>query len=305
MLESQAIGSVRVNVDIADAQFKLIGSGEAFAGKLAVESSSQIDPQLRWSDVGELIKTGSVTVDDVAIGNAADTLIGQNRRGFAGRITGSMTWSVGENGSARVESELTGRDISVDRVLLSRRIDLDFVAYENSIEIRALRGIYAGGQLQASGSWSLGNGNRVVQARIVRANGDRLLLPIHPSAKDWIGGEVTARATISGHGLSPWSEFRVRGFTSLHAGTTFHVPVGNAPLSVSSLRKVATALLEGGFSDHQVRHRGRRDRWPSSASLGKRWSIVQHGQQLATETTSILRICYIVMPEQARLVGGW
>jgi len=125
---------------------------------------------------------------------------------------------------------------------VARSLDAVLESDGFNVMVTSADGNYAGGQVQLDGRWSLGRGTKLVTARLTRADGKRLLIPINKAASSWAGGIISGRATIEGS-EEAWPDLiRVTGAVDLKKGTTFGVPIGEAHSPVSlSIKKTPLA----------------------------------------------------------------
>jgi hypothetical protein len=234
ILGTEALGSADVTLKINDSGLELRGDGKLFGGRVELTSTAPLDPAVRWSDVPKLITGGQLLLSNVRVDELIKGLAAQNPRRFAGQISGTTEVTLEQGQVVETKSRWLVRDLGVDGQILSRRLDADIATRGSQVNVRSIKGNYAGGQVQASGQWSLAGGSRTIDARVVRAEGDLLLLPLNPSANQWVSGKVSGRATIVGFGAGPFDDFRIRGTARLTSGRSFDIPIGDArtPLRV-------------------------------------------------------------------------
>ncbi len=256
-LGTESLGSLDVDLKISDAGFDLRGQGRLFGGRVELTSTSPLDPTVRWTDVPKLITGGQLLFSDVSVANVIQTLAKKNPRRFSGKISGTTDLTIDQDNNIASRSRWIVRNFGVDGTLLSRRLDADVSTLGTGVHVRSIKGNYAGGQVQATGQWSLAGGPRIIDARMVHGDSDRMLLPLHSSADQWIGGKFSGRASIVGYGQGPLDDLRISGAGRLIDGQTFDIPIGNAhtpfrvlvkrsPLSwQADLAKVRSELAQG------------------------------------------------------------
>ncbi len=234
ILGTEALGSAEVTLKINESGFDLRGDGKLFGGRVQLTSTAPLDPAVRWSDVPKLITGGQLLLSDVSVDDLIKGLATKNPRRFSGQISGTTELALDQGQVIETRSRWLVRDLGVDGQSLSRRLDADISTSGSQVNIRSVKGSYAGGQVQASGKWSLAGGSRTIDARVVRAEGEQLLLPLNAAANRWVSGKVSGRATIVGYGQGPFDDFRIRGAVRLTDGRSFDIPIGDAhaPLRV-------------------------------------------------------------------------
>ncbi len=227
-LNLQELGSAEAELKISDSRLQLNGRGDLLGGSIELTSEAPLHPEMRWQDLPELLLAGRLLISEISIGTVVDALTASRNGRFAGRLSGEIDFQLDPSGNHGWKSRFGVRDLEVDHQSVSRLLDAEISASGPEIEIRSIEGEYAGGQIRASGKWSLSDGPRVINAQVVRARGDQLLLPLAESAVTWISGWVSGRATITGLGSDPLGGIRGVGTVRVLDGQVQQLPVGNA-----------------------------------------------------------------------------
>jgi hypothetical protein len=226
-VSGQRIGEAQVDVAISEAGLQAEGSASAFGGDVAFRTRSPANPQTSWRELPWRVISGRWAFTDLALGEMLR--LGGQRGRLDGTLAGKAEVGI-ESGwpSLRAAAELRLESLSADGVLVARQLQAVLRADRRGLELESLRGTYAGGQLQAQGTWAPQSGQRMVRFRLTGADGNRLLLPISPAAASWLGGNVSGRGTLAGAGEGIFDEIRVQGRASVDNGTTFDMPFGDA-----------------------------------------------------------------------------
>lgn len=245
LLAGQQVGGAEVVLSMDGGALDISGDGNLFGGKFSVRTVAPIAPQATWLNVPDQL-LGEIRLTDVSVDRVSRRLFPTSSR-FGGaadatvkfdRVVDETRIEQSRRGveTLRSVTQLRLRNLSREGTVFAKNLLVDFNSQGQDLESISVRGTYAGGQLQAGGSWALGQGERVLSARLVHADGDRLLIPVSQSAEDWVGGRVTARAKITGAvGDSPFASIRVNGSVDVDKATTFGLPVGDghSPFTVT------------------------------------------------------------------------
>ena len=188
---SESLGSITLEIQIRDSSLSVKGDGTLLGGKMSLTGSSPLTATTQWNQVPNLIRNGQLSMTDVSVRESVRVLAKSQQPRFSGRISGTTEFELDANQELVGKSSWTLRDFSVDQQSVARSLMADFSLSATTIDIQRIRGVYAGGQIRASGQWELGSGQRMIDVRLTRGRGDRLLLPIDEEASLWIGGLVS------------------------------------------------------------------------------------------------------------------
>lgn len=225
-LGAQSVGAAEAQLSIDKAGMRVSADATVLGGRVLIKTVAPIPQTATWSDV-PATALGELKIEKVSLGHLARVVSGQKTR-FAGRLGGSIRFERCADGTLSSQSSLRLQRLAAGKTLVARDVALRFESSGKEITIRSIRGAYAGGQIEASGQWSLTSGKRLITARLVHAEGEKILLPINENADSWVGGQVSGRATIVGTGRNPLESIRVSGALHVDQATTFGLPVGNA-----------------------------------------------------------------------------
>ncbi|QEG01728.1 hypothetical protein Mal15_58070 [Stieleria maiorica] len=235
----ETVGQADVQAKVAPESLELSVGGTLLGGTFLIESDAALETTTRWDQIPATLRFNEFRFDRLSLRRLIG-LTTTNRSRYDGRlglvVTPTTAMSITSE-TAETNAALAIRldGVTADGVLVARtlRIDADLVGLTPVIQ--SVRGTYAGGQLDAEGRWTLGEGEKLLTARLNRADGRRILLPIHPQADQWVGGLVIGRATLTGRGDGLVDSLRISGSVRVEKGTTFGMPVGDAtsPMDVT------------------------------------------------------------------------
>ena len=230
LLDTEPIGQAALTATVAENQFAASLDAQLFGGTVKVKTVSDLNGTMGWQDVFEKMQLGEVNFERLSLRRILK-LSGIERPRFDARLSGSVTPNVL---SAQASAKISIDGLTADQTLIARNLDAKLEYRDHELAVKSVRGTYAGGQVELDGHWSLGRGEKVLTARLTRAQGDRFLLPIHQQASDWVGGRLSGRAAIVGHGAGIGESFRASGTVNSENGNALGVPIGEAhsPLDV-------------------------------------------------------------------------
>ncbi|QDV42728.1 hypothetical protein Enr13x_25780 [Stieleria neptunia] len=230
----ETVGQCDVHLQVQPDALDLSVDGTLLGGTVSIRSAAALETTTRWDQIPGRLRFSEFEFKTLSLRRILDLAMSSQPR-FGGRVSLAVTpinLTV-DSPSADVALRLDG--LTADGVLIARTLRIDADLSNRSVQIKSARGTYAGGQLEVDGQWSLGNGTKLLTARLTRADGSRLLLPIHRQAGDWVGGRVSGRASLAGRGEGIFDSVRISGSANVEKGTTFGIPVGDAysPLEVT------------------------------------------------------------------------
>jgi hypothetical protein len=232
-LNNASVGGLDVNLTVDEKSLQLAADGQLFNGNVSVTTRAPLDETTRWRDVPRLLQPTNLVLANVSLQQAL-RVVQRDEPNYDAVVDGEIQFSL--QPTMLAEGQLIAAAVSAFGRPFAPSVQVEFNADDHRIELRSISGTVAGGQLQASGEWSYGSGRRLLTARLIRVDGSRLLLPIQPDSDQWIGGVISARATIAGTGRTMMSGVRVTGSTTANGATSFGVPLGDAhtPFVVSA-----------------------------------------------------------------------
>lgn len=225
-LGAQPLGELILDVNIMEDGLHADAQGAILGGEVTMKTVSRMTEQTQWREIPQSL-LGGLRFQRISLARVTRRLYGKRTR-FDGRISGSVRWQSQRGHPFETNSKIKIERLESGAVLVARDIQLDARTTGAQLTLRSIRGNYAGGQLEASGSWSFDGGKRLLTARIVRADGDRMLIPVSEDATEWVGGSVTATAQVSGTGQGPFDGLKMSGALKVNQATTFGLPVGKA-----------------------------------------------------------------------------
>jgi hypothetical protein len=177
-------------------------------------------------------------------------------------------------------------NVSVDRRMVTRRLEGDVSVRPGVIAIRSIRGSFAGGQLTVIGQWApsrgvltretLGRGTGRLEVRAASIDVSRALLLVEPAIARTTSGLLSGRLTVE-TGVNT----RARGSVELRRSVLSGIPMGDAHAGVSanldarlerwalSLHAIEASLGTGRiYGDANLRSSSRR---PGAFSLASQW----------------------------------
>ncbi|QDV83564.1 hypothetical protein TBK1r_25060 [Stieleria magnilauensis] len=225
-LGEETLGSADVRLSVQRDTLDLNVEGTLLGGTINVRSDAPLDATTRWNQIPSKLRFTDFKVEKLSLRNLL-LLTTLQRPRFDGRVDATVTpTSLVGDPAANLLIHLDG--VTADGVLIARSLRLNLTVTNDSIVIRSARGTYGGGQLDAKGEWAIGPGVKLITARLTRARGNRILLPIHPQGDQWVGGIVSGRATVTGNGDNFIDSVRLSGSVQVEKGLTFGIPVGDA-----------------------------------------------------------------------------
>ncbi len=227
-VNGEDLGSLSAQAEVLDSQFRLFADGDLLGGETELTSQADLQPTIRWNDLPQIALNGNLILRQLALGDAVRVLSETDDRRYSGRLDGRVDFQLQANATPQWNASLDLRDFSIDQRPISRLLKAKLSQQENNIAVESIDGSYAGGKLQASGTWSLAAGKRLIHARLVRAEGRSLLLPFGKLAGQSVDGLISGRASIAGIGSGVFDGVRVTGALRTAGGQAYGVPIGDA-----------------------------------------------------------------------------
>ncbi len=250
----EAIGELDLQFAVDEAGVRLEASGELFGGRLRVRSTAVGDAMRRWQDVWRALVSGEVELRSLSLREAVRGLpiVGVSPAGgldeLSGQLDGSLLIEVDEESVLSTRSGWTLRELMVGNTMITRQLDVRLGSRGPDIEIRSLRGVYAEGNVDITGRWSLADGPKSLDMRLSRVDSGRFLAPIFGGGEiggmgsgrgdrispgSPIGGRLSGRATLTAVDADRTGWFgptglRVDGSLRLADGTAWGIPTGTA-----------------------------------------------------------------------------
>ena len=227
-------------MEASDSELRLNGEGNLFGGSFQVETASPVTANATWwnliptslsMDQPQTI-TGALRLNSMNLAQA-NRVLHLVPRQLDGLVSGTLDLqpSTSTGGPFRSQALLSFDSLAVDRKLLSRRVNADLLLSPAELQIRSLRGNYAGGQIEAMGSVGLSSGIGRLQVRLAAIDAAQGLILISPSASNWAEGKLSGSISIDSG-----ATIRARGSVTLRAAKLFALPTSDAHASL-----VATA----------------------------------------------------------------
>ncbi len=241
------LGNASLDLQAHQGQWQLNGEGNLFGGRFTVATASQLTADASWLELLPAVipLTSTPTANGTARFHSVnlsqiDQLFSISSRQIAGTVSGVAEWRQANRREAeatpKTQALLTFDNLVVDRQLLARRIDGDFEIDSNGIRIRSLRGNYAGGQVDASGSLGFRAGTGRLQVRLAAIDAGKGLMLISPQSSNWVSGRLSGSLSIDSG-----ATYRARGRLTLRqsknasfASTETHASlIANVPRDLS------------------------------------------------------------------------
>lgn len=230
-LGSQSVGEADITMRVDGETLDASLDGRLFGGKATIKTIAQLDQLTSWIDVPTKLQFTEFQLDGFSMRRLLQHA-GIDRPRFDARIGASVTPNLSSSDGSPLglsgTAKLVVAGLTADGVLVSRSLKLAVRFDGTDLVVESCNGVYAGGQVDIDGTWSVAGGTKLLTARLTRAKGEVFLLPISARASDWAGGIVSGRATIAGFGAGWIDAFRISGSMSTESGTTFGMPIGNA-----------------------------------------------------------------------------
>ena len=228
-LGPEVLGEVDLEASIDDAGFQLDGDGRLFGGSVRVRSTQQLEASTGWDDVFRSLSGGELEIRSVSLSQVIGSLpAAAEAPELSGQLDGSARLALDADGVMTTNSGWSVRNLAIGATPISRQIRMELVTEGSDVQVRSLRGSYAGGQVDASGRWSLARRARLLDMRFSGVDGARFLLPIVGPEAVPIGGRISGRATLTATGEGLFDAVRVSGAVRVREGVAWGVPVGDA-----------------------------------------------------------------------------
>jgi hypothetical protein len=231
------IGTLQARVQATEGEIALSGEGTLFGGTFTVETTT---PLTADTTLGDLLRAFGGSATAVA-GDAADrplptvqgraelqqlqlrrlsAILPRGNRKFDGRISATTDFSSGD--TWRAGAEITADNLWLDGRVLSRRLTAAMEIADGKVEIRNLRGSYAGGRIDATGRFDLVNSTGRLNLRVAAIDFSRAMSAVSSDSRDWVGGRLSGRGT-----LEVASDLVFRGAVEVHENEIFQLPTGD------------------------------------------------------------------------------
>ncbi len=269
-IDAQDVGSAVLNLKLDAESIRAGLHGKMLGGEMSVEVDAPIDESVPLEHLPQRLQFRRFEFKNVSLQRLLTQATGRRTR-FDGRLAGNVSvLSLQPDCNATSQIEVVG--LTVNRKLISRGMTVAAKLNSNQLVITGARGVLAGGQIELDGQWTVGDGSKTMSGRLSRAEGNRLLIPIHDDAQDWIGGKVSGRVIIVGTGGGLAESVRMTGTVQTENGMAFGIPVGDgrSPIELSlDLQPLNWKLGLPVIKTDLARGRVRGDLVLSSASAGR------------------------------------
>jgi hypothetical protein len=193
---------------------KVVGEGRVFGGVAGLELSAV--------DFSGRDLSGKATVKTMQV-NELTRLLGPARWN---RLRGDVSATVElgqatDSGVPQADIQLTASDLILAGKSLGSRLDIKARTIGSTVVIQSVQGAYAGGRLQASGTWSPGSTTKQIEVSFTNVDLNAGLSPWLTKLRGHIGGKGSGILTLTGD-----RRLRVRGTVSARDCVVFGVPTG-------------------------------------------------------------------------------
>jgi len=145
-------------------------------------------------------------------------------RAWGGRGDANIDFNLGSSSSGGLlatRATIGIFNFTVHRNLVTRALGLELRTRGGQLNIDSLRGSYAGGAVEATGSWTLPTGPRQLLVTFSRVDSARAFLPLSSDAMTWFAGQLSGRVRIhEANGL------RLAGSLEGSRAIVFGIPLG-------------------------------------------------------------------------------
>lgn len=228
-LGGESLGDIALDATIDADAFRLRGDGQLFGGRVRMRSAIPLEAAATWEDVVWSLAGGELEFRGVSLGQLIRAVpAGVPVPKLEGRVDGSARIAINAQGLTTTDSGWSVRGLAVGELPVAREVRMAVRTEGSEIEVRSIRGSYAGGQIDASGRWSLGGGPRLLEVRFAGVDGNRFLTPLLGRGGVPIAGRLSGRTTVTGVGAGAWDAFRVAGSVRVREGVAWGVPIGDA-----------------------------------------------------------------------------
>ncbi|NND95898.1 MAG: hypothetical protein HKN47_01055, partial [Pirellulaceae bacterium] len=229
------IGTLSSEIKAAPRQFEVDAHGEIFGGTLAISTVTDITPETTWWRLLDTSTTSNLSLDSMQLQKMIAVIPPPLAPAIAKRRwQGNLTADVEiQNNSGNRESmiEFNLDDLTLDGLLLTRRVGVVARLSGNTLSIDQVTGSYAGGRVDANGRWSLDSGIGQVNVRLSSVNASKFFLPISTTTAEQLDGRLSARL-----GLYTGTSDRIsaRGSVEISDGRAYGLPVTSAHSDITA-----------------------------------------------------------------------
>ena len=212
---SIASGTIEATAD--DGRLSLEGSGDLLGGTFEVQTSAATTAASDWAEAFGRLASGVFEAKRLDVGEVFPLIRSGDRRRYRGEV--SMT--VDNRAADQTAVDVSLRNVAVDGQTVARDFSARVVNRDARWTIVRSAGRVAGGTVLLSGVWSMGQGPRQLEARVVSVGASPVLRVINDVSGDAFDGEVSGRLTIA-NGRS----LRIGGSLTSRQSELFGIPVG-------------------------------------------------------------------------------
>lgn len=214
-----AVGDLRLAVDAMQATWTIQGDGTLLQGPARLTATLRAGEAASWDQLAGVPVAATWVAGPMQVGNLFQLWQPAERaEDWAGQA--SLRWTAESDGDAPLRSiaQLSIDGLQYRNQLITDRLSIELASIGSRLDIRSVRGSYAGGRISGSGRWSLEPGPRQLALRLSSVDASRALLPLTAESGEWFDGLMSADLVIAGGGA-----LRLSGQMELRNGVTFGV----------------------------------------------------------------------------------
>ncbi len=229
------IGSAKLALQSTGGQVGLEGNGELFGGTFRVDTTTQLADGASLSAFYESIiqstTQGEFEANGVQLLDLTRTLTPENRRRIQGSVSakGQVNLIDSGHGTTTGSATVIVDHASVDGQLLTQRLSAVLDYRQGRVQIRSLRGTYAGGRVEAVGDIQVPSGDGRLQVRLAAIDASTGLMPISENASSWAAGILSGQLTVE-----TGRQIKARGAIEVRDSSLFSIAAGSAHASVAA-----------------------------------------------------------------------
>ncbi len=218
------VGNFTLAIDANPGSIDLAGEGKLFGGSFSVETTSPTDAAESWSAWIHKFPIGDLRISSARLDQLAPALNPLETRRFRGTVSANVSIkpTIQGDDDAHVIIQFQSRDFAIDGRSISRSMNANIHLDGQTILIRRASGSYAGGRIDASGSWNLAGGGQTFQVNFSGIDASRAALPFSEGVSSRIAGIVSGSVTVAGE-----NDYRIRGMLHARESGLFSFATGN------------------------------------------------------------------------------
>ncbi len=230
------IGSLAVDAKALPTSLELTAKGELFGGELSISTLTPVTPELTIQQLFSAPTTAKVSATSIPLGPIFDVIPPASlpqlaQRRWSGKLSAEIFAELENRAVREATIGLTAQNLTLDRMLLSRRVRIDARTLGRKISIDNATGNYAGGRVDINGIVALDAEDSQLNMRIISVDASQFFQPLSASTARQLQGRLSARLTISAG--QQRDRISARGTVEFVDGRAYGVPVQTAHSQIS------------------------------------------------------------------------